>query len=628
MLNERYAEVARQANAPFLQAGGGSSTLVRPVDSYSLGAVVQEDKILPGLDALMTEFERARRYGFTQGEFERAKQDLLRGYESANKDSQTRDSSGYADEYMRLFLNKEGSPGIAYEYALVQQLLPGITMDEANGRIAHLVTKDNRAIILQAPDKADLKLPSEAELTAAVDGVQSKQLEAYAEQTSQATLMDQKPAPAAIVSEKTMPDLGVTDIRLANGVRVIMKPTTFKTDEVVFAATSPGGSSLVTDADYPEAELAAPWVSDSGVGDLTQTQLGKLLSGKLAGVSPYIGELDEGFGGSASPDDLETALQLVYLYATRPREDDNSFQVLRNQLETSLKNRSLDPENSFRDALSEILCGKSVRCGPLPLDQVATLDEQRAFDIYRDRFADFSDFTFTFVGNFDPATLKTLAQTYLGNLSATGRKETWRNIRQDPPVGIVDKTVYKGLDERARTRIEFTGPYSPTLKNEVMLDVLNNVLDIRVIDELRQALGATYSPQAATGWERLPKPTYHALIDFVSDPKRVDELTQAVFKLLDDLRTNGPSQGDLEKAREQARLSNRKALEDNSFWLGQLQDQLVTAGSDGSDILKYEQVLAGVTVDDVREAAETYLPADRYVRVVLLPQSLDVKNSQ
>ncbi len=201
---------------------------------------------------------------------------------------------------------------------LVQQLLPSITMDEANRRIADLVTKDNRAIVLQAPDKADLKLPTKAELTATVDAVQAKQLTAYAEQAGQATLMDQKPTPATIVSEKTIPDLGVTDVRLANGVRVIMKPTTFKTDEVVFAATSPGGSSLVTDADYPEAELAASWVSDSGVGNLDQTQLGKLLSGKLAGVSPYIGELDEGFGGSASPDDLETALQLVYLYAARP----------------------------------------------------------------------------------------------------------------------------------------------------------------------------------------------------------------------------------------------------------------------------------------------------------------------
>ena len=628
MLNQRYAEVAQQANAPFLGAGAGSSNLVRPVDAYALSAGVQEDKVLAGLDALMTEFERARRYGFTAGEFDRVKLDIQRAYESADKERTTSDSGGYADEYVRLFLQDEASPGIAYEYALVQRLLPGITLDDVNRRIANLVTPDDRAIIVQAPDKADLKLPSEAELTAAVDAVAAKKLDPYVDKVSQAKLMDQKPAPAAIVSEETLPDLGVTDIRLANGVRVIMKPTTFKKDEVVFSATSPGGSSLVSDADYPDAEVAAPWINNSGVGNLTETDLTKLLSGKLAGVSPVIGELDEGFAGAASPDDLETALQLVYLYATQPREDDNSFQVLRNQIETSLKNRSLDPESGFQDALTEILCGKGVRCGPLPLDQVDKLAEAKAFSIYRDRFADFSDFTFTFVGNFDPATLKTLAQTYLGNLPSTGRKETWRNVRQDPPTGIVEKTVHKGQDQRAHTRIEFTGSFSPTLQSEVTLDVLQNVLDIRVIDELRQALGGTYSPQAATRWERLPKPTYRAIVDFVSDPKRVDELSQAVFKLLDDMRTQGPSEADVNKAKEQARLSRQKALEDNSFWLGQLQDHLTTPGDDGSDILKYEQALAGLTVEDVRQAAQTYLPADRYVKVVLYPQNFDEKSGK
>ncbi len=392
-----------------------------------------------------------------------------------------------------------------------------------------------------------------------------------------------------------------------------MKPTTFKKDEVVFSATSPGGNSLVTDADYPEAAIAASWINNSGVGDLTETELTKLLSGKLVSVSPVIGELKEGFRGSASPDDLETALQLVYLYATRPRSDDNSFQVLRDQLETSLKNRSLTPESGFEDALNEILCGKSVRCGPLPLDQVDALDQKRTFDIYRDRFADFSDFTFTFVGNFDVDTLKTLAQTYLGNLPSTGRKETWRNVRVELPTTVVEKTVHKGLDERARTRIVFTGPISPTLENEVVLDVLENVLDIRVIDELRQTLGGTYSPQAATRWEMLPKPTYDAIIDFVSDPKRVDELTQAVFSLLEDLRTNGPSETDVNKAKEQARLAHQKAMEENSFWLAQLQDHLTTPGDDGSDILRYEKALAAVTARR-HSAGRADIPAARPLR--------------
>ena len=368
----------------------------------------------------------------------------MRFYESADKERKTSESSRYAQEYVDLFLRKIASPGIEYEYPLVQRLLPNIALEDANKTIANLVTPNNRAIILQAPDKADLKLPTESELVSAVDAARAKKLEPYNDLGARANLMDQKPAPVAIASEKTIPDLGVTEITLANGVHVIMKPTAFKKDEVVFSASSPGGNSLMSDADYPEAAIAASWIGNSGVSDLNQTELTKLLSGKLANVSPVIGELKEGFHGSASPDDLETALQLVYLYATHPRSDDNTFQVLRDHLESSLKNRSLTPESAFQDALNEILCGKSVRCGPLPLDQVNTLDEKRTFDIYRDRFADFSDFTFTFVGNFDVNTVKALAQSYLGNLPAGGRNETSHVVhrgvadcgcRQDGPQG-------------------------------------------------------------------------------------------------------------------------------------------------------------------------------------------------
>ena len=174
----------------------------------------------------------------------------------------------------------------------------------------------------------------------------------------------------------------------------------------------------------------------------------------------------------------------------------------------------------------------------------------------------------------------------------------------------------------------FTGPISPTLENEVLLDVLENVLDMRVVDELRQTLGGTYSPQAATRWEMLPKPTYRASIDFVSDPKRVEELTQAVFGLIDDLRTKGPSEGDVAKAIEQARLAHQKSLEDNTFWVSQLQDHLTTPGDDGGDILQYEKTLAAVTADDVQRAAQTYLPRDHYVKVVLYPEKFDEKTSK
>lgn len=622
MLNQRYSEVAQKADAPFLWASVGGGSLVRSTDMVDLSAVVDEEKTLVGLDALMTEFERARQHGFTPGELERAKQDMLAAYESADKERETSESAGYADEYVDLFLNETASPGIAYENRLVKRLLPGITLDEANRWIAALVAPGDRAILVQGPDKAGLKLPTEAELIATVEAAAAKQLEPYVDRLSQDRLLTEIPLPAAIVSEKALPELGVTDITLANGVRVVMKPTTFKKDEVLFSATSPGGDSLVSDEDYPEATLAASWIESSGIANLPQTELNKLLAGKLAYASPSIGELSEGFSGSSSAADVETALQLVYLYATQPRADDDAFKVLQDQLRTGLKNRMLEPESALQDALAEIFCGTGVRCRPLTLAEVDGLDKARAVAIYRDRFADFSDFTFTFVGNFDLPTLKRLVQIYLGNLPSTGRRETWRDVRPPLPTEKIDRTVRKGIDDRARVTLEFTGPLTPTLETEAVIDVLGNVLEMRVIDELRQKLGGAYSPQAGIGWDVLPDPTYSASIEFVSDPKRVEELSQAVFAMLTDLRVRGPAEGDVKKAKEQARQGYREMLEENWFWLWELEARLTTPGDDVRRILRYEDALAAVTPEQVREAARACLPADRYVKVALFPENV------
>ncbi len=628
MLNQRYDEITERPDAPFLFAYAGGGGLVRSTELYDLTVMVQEEKALAGLDALMTEFERAQRFGFTAGELERAKLDTLRAYESAYKERDTSESSGYADEYVNLFLTGVASPGIAYERELVRRLLPGITLEETNRAIETAVTPGNRAILAQAPEKKDLTLPTEAELIAAVEAVAAKQLEPYVDRLSQDALLQEIPEPVAIVSESTLPELGVTEFTLANGVRVIMKPTTFKRDEVFFSATSPGGDSLVSDEDYPEASLAASWVESGGVGELTRTELSKLLAGKIASASPNIGELSEGFTGGASPEDLEIALQLVYLYATRPRNDADAFAVLLEQLEAGVKNRDLEPESALYDALAEIFCGEDVRCRPLSLDEIAALDRERAYEIYRDRFADFSDFTFTFVGNFEPATLKELARVYLGNLPSTGRKETWRDVQPDLPEQTIEREVRKGLNQKAQTRIEFSGPITPSLQTEAVVDTLNNILEMRVVDALRQKLGATYSPEAGIYWGVLPEPTYSVSFEFVSDPQRADELAEAVFDLLDELREGGPTEDELKKAKEQARLAYEEALEDNSFWLWQLESRLTTPGEDVRDILRYQDALTAVTPAQVREAIRAWLPEQPYVRVVLYPENFKAQESK
>ncbi len=451
ILGERLEELRRTADAPYLSAGVSRGPFLRPVDATSVFVEIEEGKVLEGLDAVATEIERARRHGFTETELQRSREQWLRYYESAYTDRANRESAPLAQEYLSLFLEGTAAPGIEYEYDLARRLIPTITLDEVNERVKTLASGEDRAVVLIAPEKTRAGLPTEAELANTMDAVASKEIAPYEDRAAGLTLMDEALAPVAITSEWVIPELGVTDITLANGIRVLLKPTDFKDDEIVISATSPGGNSLVSDEDYPEASAIEGVINESGVGNFDQTQLEKLLSNRLASAWPYIGELDEGFSGYASPRDIETAFQLIYLYATQPRTDPAAIEVMRTQMKNDLKNRDLVPETALYDALTEIFCGKGVRCDDLTAEQIDQLDMTRGLEIYKDRFADMSDFTFTIVGAFDEAEMKDLAQRYLGNLPAGDRGETWRDVSPPLPRGVIEREIRKGIGEQGQS---------------------------------------------------------------------------------------------------------------------------------------------------------------------------------
>jgi zinc protease len=620
MLNGRLGEVGRTAGSPFLGAGVDKSNLVRPTDATSVYVQVEEGKELAGLGAVATELERVRRYGFTETELERAKGDTLSFYENAYNERENRDSADYADEYSRLVLENEASPGIAYEYDLVKEALPGVTLEEVNAAANALTAGQDRAVMLLAPEKDGVKLPTEAELIAAYDAVAGEEIEPYVDSEPGAALMEAPPPAVAIVDERTIPELGVTDITLANGVRVILKPTDFQDDEIIITATSPGGNSLVDDEDYPEASLIDEIVIASGAGDLDQNQLDRLLSGKRVNVSPYVGELDEGFTGYASPEELETAFQLIYLFATQPRVDDDPFEVLKTQLRADLKNRDRVPETALIDALTEILCGDGIRCVPFPEEVIDGLDLERGFEIYRDRFADLGDATFTFVGNFDPEQVTELAQRYLGNLPTTGRREKWKDVSPDLPKGVIERDVNKGIADRSISVLIFTGPFDPTLENQARLDALETILSARLRNELREALSGTYAPSVNASWQRRPREEYSVGVQFGSDPKRAEELTQAAFDEIKKLQDEGPTAAEVEAAIKQELQDYEEQLEINDFWAFALEDALANPDGDYRDLLDWQDAMQALTPEDIQEAARAYLPADRFVRATLLPE--------
>jgi zinc protease len=622
MLNDRLDEIARQPDAPFLSAGSGTSGLVRPVQAAVISAEVQEEKALDAMRALITEIERVRRYGFTDTEKARAEQKLLKFYEQQYNERNNTDSRTFAQDYQDNYLEGEAIPSIDVVYDTVKALIPEITIDEVNEAATLLATNDNRVIYLTGPEKADTPLPTEDELAAVVDSVESLVIEPYVDTVAGSDLMPETPEPAAIVEENELPDIGVTQLVLENGVHVLLKKTDFKDDEIVFNAVSPGGSSLVDDAEFPDASTIDDVVDQSGVGDFTQTDLLKLLAGKTVSVTPYIRELAEGMEGKTTPADLETLFQLVYLYFTAPRADQDAFDVFQTKLRTETVNREQDPNAALSDALNKALYGDTIRRGQLPIEAVDNLDLAKGFEIYKDRFADAGDFTFIFAGNFDEDLIKSYAQTYLGTLPATGRQETWRDVTPELPQGIVEAPVYKGEGERSVVQLVFSGPAEPTRETELELNAVAGVLDIMLREKLREDLGGVYSVGAYGFTSDLPDPSYFLIISFGTDPERVSELVDATFSEIDSLRVNGPSPENLEKVIAQQTSGHQEEMETNAYWSTALKNGSFYGG-DRLTVLtpKYDEMISALDADKIHAAAQEFLQTDRYVEAVLYPES-------
>lgn len=621
LLNQRYTEIARRPDAPFLAAGVLRGSLARPAEYYGLAANVHEDSILVGLEALIVEAERVRRHGFTQSELERQQRETLRAYERAFNERNNTNSAAYADEYVSNFLEAEPIPGIEYEYELVQRLLPTVTLDQLNDMAEELLRPENRAVFVQMPEKEGLEPPTEEAMAAIFDHVEELEIEPYVDDVSDQPLVENVPTPAAVANDISYDEVGVREVELENGVTVVMKPTDFKSDEVRFTASSPGGASLVDDEAYLNAQLATSIVTQSGVGPFDRNALEKLLAGKVVSVSPFIGDTEEGLSGTAAPGDLETLFQLIHLYFTAPRADESAMAMIQNQYRAYLLNRAADPEAAFQDTLQIALYGRHPRNLIPTMDMVDNLDLATMERIYRERFADAGDFTFVFVGNFDPDELLSLAQTYLGTLPSSEGDEEWRNVYPDLAEGVVERTLYKGLGDKSVVRLVFTGDFEYNKENRHRLRSLDEVLTILLREQLREELGGTYGVSVSANPQHAPDERYTFSIGFTTDPDRVDELLDAVWDVIGKVKQEGPPEDELDKVKEQQRRGRETDLKTNPFWVSVLDFYYEHEDEDLLDVNTYLEMTEELTVEEIQQAAQQYLDEDNVVKVVLYPES-------
>jgi zinc protease len=621
MLSERFDELANKPDPPFLAAETSRGLFVRSAEVTSLNALVTENGVERGLTALFIEADRVARFGFTATELERQKLNMRLGLERAMADEEAHTSQALADEYIRNFAQAEPIPGIPYEYALHQRFMPEITLAEVNALAKDWVSDRNRVVIVSAPQKPGVTVPDEAKLAAAIKAADGARLTAYVDTVSTMPLLEPVPAPGKIVKATTKDALGITEWELSNGARVVVKPTTFKQDEILFRAVSPGGTSLATDQDFVAAETASDVIARSGLGKLTDNDLEKLLAGKTAVVRPDIGETDEGLRGGASRRDLETMFQLIYLTFTQPRADAEAFRTITGQLSAVLANRQALPEAAFSDALQDALNQGHVRARPLSPAFISQMSLDKSFTFYKDRYADASDFTFVFVGSIDPETMKPLVERYLASLPALHRRETPRDIGMQPPAGIVERQVTKGVDPKSEVSVVFSGPFQNTQMNRVVMRAMTETLQGNLQRTLREDLGGTYGVSVQAEFVKRPADEYRLTISFGCDPARMDALVKAMFQMIDQFKLTGPSNAQVGDVRSALARDLETNSRDNRYLLNQLTYKY-QYGEDAGDVFNMRQFYDQLTPQAIRDAARTYLNTNRYVKVTLVPAVL------
>jgi zinc protease len=622
MLNQRMQERSRDADPPYIAAGGGAGNMVRGMGAYNLVAIVEEGGLDRGLEAILTEAERVARHGFTSTELERSKAAYLRAMEQAYRERDKVKSRSFAGEYVRNFLTAEASPGIAAELDLAKKHVPGITLEEVNALADRWLQEGSRVITVSGPETSSAHMPTEATISTVVAQVALADIAPYDDRVADQPLMAAVPPQVEIVSESAISELGVTEWRLVNGVRVLLKSTDFKNDQILFTAYSPGGTSLVADDDYIAAATADTVVVEGGVGPFDLTQLQKLLSDKVVKVSPYIGELEEGISGSASPDDLETMFQLISLYFTNPRRSEQAFASVTQKYRGFVENRLARPESEYADTVSKIVTQDHFRRRPWNLELVDEMDLDTSFEVYQDRFADASDFTFIFVGNFDLDQMRPYVQSYLGNLPSINRAESWKDIGIEAPKGVTEKAVVRGIEPKSRVSIMIPHDFQWDRNNRFAMGSLAKALSIQLREVLREDEGGTYGVSVRASTNRIPRQTSMFSVSFGCDPERVDELTGLVFDEIRAVQANGPKPETVDKIKEQYRRTREVQLRENGFWLSSLESYLWNE-EDPRLILKYDELVEGLTLDVIKSAANRWVDLDRRVVVTLLPEEVE-----
>jgi zinc protease len=629
LLNQRLQELAQKENPPFLYGFTDFSSYARGYESFSAFAGAGTGDVNKALGAVAEEVERVKRYGFTASELERAKKNTLNNYERAFNNRDKTESDNYVQEYINHFLQHEPTPGIDKEYEYVKALLPGITLDEVNAVSKKFKDDKNRFVYIMGPEAKDnQKLPNEKDLVAAIDAVEKSDIKPYEEKAVATTLLASMPKGGQIVSSTKNATLGTTELKLSNGVTVTLKPTDFKNDQIVMGATKPGGKNHYDLKDKYSAEYATAIVNAMGVGEFSPTELRKALAGKTVSVAPQITAISDGLRGNSSNKDLETLFQLTYLYMTQPRKDTALFKSYVQKSKLQYANLAANPQAAFVDTMYKTLYSNNLMA-PVVVpksEYYDKIDLDRSLAIYHERLGDANGMNFVFVGSFKEEDIKPLIAKYLASLPVTNKKPSFVDNKVRPVTGKKTLNINRGKEDKSLILAFYSGemPYNENF--EMKVDALSEVLNIRIIEELREKVQGIYGGGTFAGLEKYPYANYNFVLQLPCGPEKVDTLLKAVNKEFNNIIAKGPDQSYVDKVKKQWLEKYRTDAKENNVWLSVLLDSKLQ-GKDPARFINYPQYVEKLSTKDVQDAAKVILGGNNQFYAVLMPENYGAAKS-
>ena len=618
MLNERLQEVSREAGSPLVFAFGGAGLGLANARTFGVNGRVKEGRYLDGIRTILTELERIRRHGFTAEELARQQKSMVVMIDQYYQERDKTESSAYAREYYSNHTTGESFPGITFERAMYNRFVPSLTLAEINQAARAMISDNGRSITVGGPTTDATDDLDKDDIEDVVEEVMESKIDPYMEEAVEGELFSGTPTPGTIVQRSRINEIGVTEWKLSNGMKVILRPTDFKNNEILMTAYSPGGTSIIPDEDYIPAATASAIVSQGGLGDFDRTTLGRYMSDKVAGSSVSIGQLYENVSGSSSNEDIETLFQMVHMQFTSPRKDAEAFEFFKSQVAAQLETAGASPEGVFRDSIQHFLSGYHPRSAPWTMETLEEMDLDKSFAIYLDRFSDAGDFTFVFVGSFTVEQMEPLVTTYLASLPGTDHTENWRDLGMSVPGGEVRKVIRKGIEPKAQVQITYHGDFDWSLENRVRLRSMVEVMQMKVRETLREEKGGVYSPGVWTQVEQYPNSEYAVNIFFGCDPERVDELIADVERIVAEMKSEAPSQEYVDKVAEIQRRQRETSLKENQSWLQSLA-YYYRNNEPATNILTIVDLPDTLTPQVILQTAREHLGEDR-ATFILLPE--------